>query len=159
MGGPLELVALAIFFIWLVILTFSFFSYKRHYDLLISDVTKESLTSVLDRMLGDLQVAKKDIANLSSQCDKIEKDGSLHIQKIGLLRFNPFKDTGGDQSFILSLVDAHSTGVVISGLYSRSGTRWYAKKVVEGKGFEHELSDDETKAIQLAKTIGKDHAK
>jgi len=90
---------------------------------------------------------------------RLKIDGSLHIQKIGLVRFNPFKDTGGDQSFILSLLDAHNTGVVISGLYSRTGTRWYAKKVVVGKGSEHELSDEEVKAVHQARIIGKEHGK
>ncbi|CAN5155937.1 hypothetical protein BH09PAT1_BH09PAT1_3700 [soil metagenome] len=159
MLGIVPLIVLGIFFLWLIGLTFVMILYKRHYDLLISGVTKESLTSVLDKILGDLQLTKKDIANLTTQYDKIEEDSSLHIQKIGLVRFNPFKDTGGDQSFILSLLDAHNTGVVISGLYSRSGTRWYAKKVVLGKGFEHELSDEEVKAIHQAKHIGKEHGK
>lgn len=159
MLGVVPLIVLGIFFIWLIALTFIVILYKRHYDYLIRDVTKESLTAVLDKMLGELQLAKKDIANLSIQYDKIEKDSSLHIQKIGLVRFNPFKDTGGDQSFILSLLDAHNTGVVISGLYSRTGTRWYAKKVIDGRGFEHELSGEEMKAIHQAKTIGKEHGK
>lgn len=132
---------------------------KRHYDGLVSGVTPESLTSILDRILGDLKLAKKDIASLSEMCARIDEDGQRHIQKIGLLRFNPFKDTGGDQSFIISLVDSYNTGVVISGLYSRSGTRWYAKQVIDGKGVEHELSDEEAKAIHLAKKIQKNHDK
>jgi len=159
MQGVIELLLLGIFFLWLIGLTLFVLLYKRHYDRLIIGVTKESLSSVLDKILGDLNVAKKDIANLSTQCDRIEKDGSLHIQKIGLLRFNPFKDTGGDQSFILSLLDAHNTGVVISGLYSRTGTRWYAKKIKEGLGMDHELSDEEIKAIHQSRTIGKEHGK
>lgn len=159
MLGVVPLIVLGIFFIWLIVLTFIVILYKRHYDLLIRDVTKESLTTVLDKILGELQLTKKDIANLTTAYDKIERDSSLYIQKIGLVRFNPFKDTGGDQSFILSLLDAHNTGVVISGLYSRSGTRWYAKKVIDGKGFEHELSDEELKAVHQAKTFGKEHGK
>lgn len=83
----------------------------------------------------------------------IEKDGQLHIQKIGLLRFNPFKDTGGDQSFILSLINGQESGVVITALYSRSGTRWYAKRVASGKGIEHELSEDEKKSLAMAKEM------
>ena len=76
-----------------------------------------------------------------------------------MLRFNPFKDTGGDQSFIISLVDSYNTGVVISGLYSRSGTRWYAKQVIDGKGVEHELSTEENKAIHLARIVEKNDEK
>lgn len=105
----------------------------------------------MENLLRDVATSKKDIDYLKSYCDKIQKEGLLHIQKIGLVRFNPFKDTGGDQSFILSLVDGNDTGVIISGLYARSGTRWYAKKVVKGKSAEHELSDEERRALKEAK--------
>lgn len=94
---------------------------------------------------------KKDIEMLRVFCDRIEKEGEFHIQKVGLLRFNPFKDTGGDQSFILTLVDKNDTGVIISGLHSRSGVRWYAKKVENGKALEHELSEEEKKALGQAR--------
>jgi len=127
---------------------------SSHYNALIKGTNARTLQAVLEGILKDVDVAKKDIANLSKQCDTIEKEGKLHIQKIGLLRFNPFKDTGGDQSFILALVDSVNTGVVISGLYSRSGTRWYAKKVKNGKGVEHTLSDDEQKALSQATKLG-----
>ena len=150
-----EIVLTAIFFIWLLVLTVLFYRLQSHYNAITRGSHQRNLQTILDSILKELDVAKKDIANLTEKCDKIEKDGMLHIQKIGLLRFNPFKDTGGDQSFILALVDATNTGVVISGLYSRSGTRWYAKKVVAGKGIEHELSQDEKKALDMAKTIGK----
>ena len=106
----------------------------------------------MENLLKDVNTSRTDIDYLKSYCDKIQKEGLLHIQKIGLVRFNPFKDTGGDQSFILSLVDGNDTGVIISGLYARSGTRWYAKKVVKGKSVEHELSDEEKKALSQAKS-------
>jgi hypothetical protein len=123
----------------------------RHYNTLIEGVHKKTLEEVLTTMTRGLQIAKKDIDQLITRCDTIEKRQQFHIQKIGLLRFNPFKDTGGDQSFILALLDAKDTGVVITALYSRSGTRWYAKKVAKGKGLEHELSEEEKKALKIAK--------
>lgn len=126
-----------------------------HYNKLIEASGGAGLKSLLDGVLKETAENKKDIANLRTYCDKIEEEGHFHIQKVGLLRFNPFKDTGGDQSFILSLVDATDTGVIISGLYSRSGLRWYAKKVENGKGAEHELSAEEKKALGEAGKIDK----
>jgi hypothetical protein len=120
---------------------------------LTANVNRKTLEAVLTNIVRDLHSAKKDIVQLTDRCATIEKDGLYHIQKIGLLRFNPFKDTGGDQSFILALLDAKETGVVITALYSRSGTRWYAKKVIEGKGAEHDLSEDEKKALKLANNV------
>lgn len=148
------IVVSVLFFVWALILTILFLNLKKHYNGLTKGSHQGNLQTILDTLLKEVHVAKKDIATVSEKCDKIEKDGRLHIQKIGLLRYNPFKDTGGDQSFVLALVDATDTGVVLSGLYSRSGTRWYAKKVVAGKGIEHDLSTEEKKALSLAKTVG-----
>lgn len=143
-------VGLGIAFLWSLLLTLQFLKLRNHYNMLVSGVNKKTLEAVLTTIVKDVHEAKKGIAHLSARCDTIEKEQLFHIQKIGLLRFNPFKDTGGDQSFILALLDAVDTGVVITALYSRSGTRWYAKRVVNGKGAEHELSGDEKNALKLA---------
>ncbi len=140
----------AVIFVWLAALTFFFWRVLQHYNRLTKGVSNKNLKTILEELLNDAQVQKKDIDYLKDYSLKLERDGLLHIQKVGLVRFNPFKDTGGDQSFVLSLVDGKDTGVIISGLYSRSGTRWYAKKVVEGKAVEHELSEEEKKALKEA---------
>lgn len=144
---------LLVLILWLATITFFYLRLSSHYNKLTQGTSRENLQTILENLLAKTHLAAKDIDHLKKRCDTIEKDGSLHIQKIGLLRFNPFNDTGGDQSFILALLDGHDAGVVISGLYSRSGTRWYAKKVHRGHGVEHELSKEELKAITSAKSI------
>lgn len=136
---------------WLGGLTYFFWRLFIHYNNLTKGSSSHSLQTILDGILKETQTSKKNIDKLQEQYATIEKQGQFHIQKIGLLRFNPFKDTGGDQSFILSLLDGKETGVVISGLYSRAGTRWFAKKISNGKGVEYELSDEEKRAIKEAK--------
>ena len=151
MDSNFLLVSFFIIFLWLFIISFFLFKALSHYNKLGKGLTDKNFKSLMENLLKDVSINRKDINYLKSYCDKIQKEGLLHIQKIGLVRFNPFKDTGGDQSFILSLTDGNDTGVIISGLYSRSGTRWYAKKVVKGKSVEHELSDEEKKALSQAK--------
>lgn len=144
---------LVVIILWLAFLSFVFYRMLSHYNKIAVAANGEGFKSLLDSVLKSSAQNKKDIEKLVEYCDRIEKDGHFHIQKVGLLRFNPFKDTGGDQSFILSLVDKNNTGVIISGLYSRSGLRWYAKKVEMGRGVEHELSDDEKKALKEAGSL------
>lgn len=148
MSYPLQLVAIAILSLWLLTLTIIYWRILSHYNRLTKGVHTKSLAAILSEMLHLIDAHKKDIEIVQRRCDTIEKESLLSLQKIGLLRFNPFKDTGGEQSFILSLLNGTNTGIVISALYSRSGTRWYAKKVVEGKGIEVELSDEEKKALK-----------
>lgn len=136
--------------IWIAVLTYFFWTLSAHYNNLVKTTNKKTLQAAIDTMLEDINLARKDIAKLSKTCDTIIEEGKLHIQKVGLIRFNPFKETGGDQSFILALLDDNDNGVVLSGLYSRSGMRWYAKKIKNGKGMEHSLSDEEKEAIRQA---------
>ncbi|HYM64885.1 MAG TPA: DUF4446 family protein [Candidatus Sulfotelmatobacter sp.] len=143
--------AFAVVFVWLLGLTLFFWRILVHYNHLSKGVSAKSLKTVLEDLIKDVDLSKKDIDSLKDFTLKLDKEGQLHIQKVGLLRFNPFKDTGGDQSFILSLIDGNENGVIISGLYSRSGTRWYAKTVKNGKGIEHELSEEEKRALKEAK--------
>lgn len=142
-------ILLAIIIIWLAVISYYLSRSVKHYHVLTKGVNKKSMDIVLENIVREVSLAKRNISQLNLRCDTIEKNETFHIQKIGLLRFNPFKDTGGDQSFILTLRDANETGVVITGLHSRSGLRWYVKKVVNGKSMEHELSEEEQKALKL----------
>ena len=71
------------------------------------------------------------------------------LQWLGVLRFNPFDDVGGDQSFALALVDGYGNGVVISSLHMRDVTRVYAKPLKKWEA-EHHLTDEEKQAIANA---------
>lgn len=155
MTDQLLFVGLLIIVIWLIYITLSLRKLRANFITITQGGGKKNLDDVLSAVVTDINTSKKDIAHLIARCDRIEKDERYHLQKIGLLRFNPFKDTGGDQSFILALVDAHDTGIVVTALYSRTGTRWYTKKVHRGKGVDLELSEEEKKAIKMAELPNK----
>ncbi len=69
--------------------------------------------------------------------------------RFSLLRFNPFSDTGGEQSFVLSLLDGGGNGILLTSLHGRGTTRFYAKRVIAGKT-DQELSAEEKKALSEA---------
>ena len=153
MPTPLIIATLGLILIWLAILSFILYRTVSQYNSLGKGVSKENLSTILEKVLANLDLSKKDIAQIISRCDNIEKEALLHTQKIGLVRFNPFSDTGGDQSFILSLLNGKSDGLLISILHGRTGTRWYEKKIKEGRGIDQELSDEEKSAVKGAKAI------
>ena|SRR3990167_5630252 len=101
----------------------------------------------LDR-LEDSQKSLREIKEiLESQGAAAQK----YFQKVGIVRFNPFADSGGDQSFSLSLLDGHGSGFVISSLHTRQETRIYLKPVLGGKAVGFVLSKEEEQAIKVAK--------
>ncbi|HEY8657175.1 MAG TPA: DUF4446 family protein [Candidatus Limnocylindria bacterium] len=107
----------------------------------------------LDEIL-DAQVQQA--ASLSGRVDALvrlqqELDTALQrsIQRVGVVRFNPFPDTGGDQSFAIALLDKIGNGLVISSLHSRADTRVFAKQIANGRS-RYPLSDEEQDAIKAA---------
>lgn len=87
--------------------------------------------------------------NLSERLEDLRKESKFSVQKLGIVRFNPFSEVGGDQSFSIALLDGNDNGIVITSLYSREGNRVFAKPIKKGKS-EYSLSEEETKAIQRA---------
>lgn len=138
-------------FLWLVILSFFLLKILRHYQRLTSGITKKDLKTVLEKILKDVKENEKQIKEVLKKSQEIEEKGTFHIQKIGFLRYNPFKTTGGDQSFILSLLDEYDDGVVITSLHSRETTRIYAKPVKGGEAEKYKLSTEEKRVIKGAK--------
>ena len=130
-----------IFFIWLIFLTGIVLKTKAHYNNLISKTKKQKIDEILDELLIFNKKAKEDL-------EIIKKESSLHIQKVGLVRFNPFEKMGGEKSFVISFLNYENSGIVINFIYTRDGLRVYSKKVKDGKGEEYNLSEEEKKAIE-----------
>jgi len=84
---------------------------------------------------------------------EVAEETKSHLQKMGFVRFNPFSDTGGDQSFCLAILDGQDNGIVISSLHSREQTRVYAKEIVAGKPKGVELSKEEREALKKATQV------
>jgi len=110
-----------------------------------------SLAAVLDAHLDKVFALAREVDELNVRTAVAESNLRRSFQRVGLVRFNPFEDTGGNQSFALALLDANGDGLVLSSLHSRSGTRVYAKAVTGGRS-EAALSEEETRAVREALT-------
>lgn len=107
------------------------------------------LEDVLGAHLDRVHVLGREVERLIARTGRLESVAPRAFQHVGLVRFNPFEDTGGNQSFALALLDAAGNGWVLSSLHARSGTRVYAKAIHEGRS-DGALSDEEAAAIKQA---------
>ena len=135
--------------IWLSVLTFVFGRLVARYRLLARGSTRESWESILKKILKEENLNATEIADITERVSRLEKEGLTHIQKVGMVRFNPFDETGGDNSFTLCLLDGNFDGVLLTGLHTREKTRIYAKKLENGKS-RLMLSKEEKEAIEGA---------
>jgi hypothetical protein len=122
---------------------------RRRLDLLTRGEEGRSLDAVLDAHLDKVYAVARELDELQARAAVQEAVGRRSIQRVGLVRFNPFEDTGGNQSFALALVDGVGAGFVVSSLHSRTGTRVYAKAVLDGRS-DGALSEEESEALRRA---------
>ena len=106
----------------------------------------------LKEVLDYLKKLEENFEKASKEIENLQKEGRFSIQKVGIIRFNPFSEVGGDQSFSLAILDADDNGIVITSLYTREENRVYGKPIKRGAS-EYSLSVEEKEAISKAKGI------
>ena len=108
-----------------------------------------SLEAILDAHLDKVFQVGRELDEIAARAAVLEANGRRAFQRIGLVRFNPFEETGGNQSFAVALLDANGDGFVLSSLHARAGTRVYAKALTGGQA-DGALSEEEAEALRRA---------
>lgn len=130
----------AIFLFWLLLLTLTLFWVIWQGKKIKGSVSSKDFRSV-ERLVREIEEVKEELA--------------FNLKKIGLVRYNPFAETGGEQSFSLALTDERGNGLVLSNLHHRESARIYIKVLKQGQATSLELSEEEKKAVKLAEKFGK----
>jgi hypothetical protein len=110
----------------------------------------KDLEAIMLQQAEDLVAMDKDIQELFGISNRIHRLALRSIHKVGMLRFNPFKEVGSNQSFSIALLDGKDSGAVISSLHTREGARVYAKPIVHGNSQSFPLTEEEKQAIHAA---------
>jgi hypothetical protein len=121
----------------------------RRIDGLTRGEQGRSLEAILDAHLDKVFEVSRSLDEMDARAEAVAANSRRSLQRIGLVRFNPFEDTGGNQSFAVALLDGNGTGFVLSSLHARAGTRVYAKAVSSGRT-EGALSAEEMEAVRQA---------
>lgn len=108
-----------------------------------------SIDEMLKKYIESVEKVESKNNELASYCNKIDTEKDKCLQKVGLVRYNAFKDTGSDLSFALAILDKYNNGIVLNGIYSREMSNIYAKPIENGKS-TYTLSEEEKEAINKA---------
>lgn len=129
-----------------------FFLYTRvkqvttSYKQLTKNVEPGNLENLLKQYIKNVENNNELLHTLQSALQTIKKQNRNHLQKVGFKRYNPFQETGGDQSFVLAVLDDNNNGFIISSLHQRDVTRVYSKRISDGKA-ENKLSKEEADVL------------
>ena len=111
--------------------------------------TEKSLAELVVGQGTSIESLRDRLDGMHEVVGTLEKAVARSVQYVGLVRYNPFQEAGGDQSFALALLDKNRDGVIISSLHGRTSTRFYAKPVKAGAS-HISLSEEEMQALQQA---------
>ena len=134
---------------WIAYLEYRYQKLVGSFRLLMTGRGGTDLEATLMDFVARMDRVEKLAHSMSERVDAVQVQQPYHVQHVGVVRFNPFPDKGGDQSFVVAFLDAHSDGVVITSLSSRVDTRIYAKPVIGGQS-TYTLNDEEKQAIARA---------
>lgn len=146
--------ALAICFLLFVLTLIIYIRQRKllaRYRRLLNGESAQDLESLLLEQEQMIKSLEAQVADLKRLTNSYSREAKKHVQKVGMVRFNAFPDTGSDLSFAIALLDGEDNGVVLSSLYGRAESRIYAKPI-QGGTSTYKLSDEEKEAIQKARS-------
>jgi hypothetical protein len=152
-------VLITILFAWNICLSFIWLKQRRFFSQFTQGISKNDLKTILKNIAASLKTTEAELAILDKNIKQIRKDDIYHFQRLGFVRFNPFSDTGGDQSFCICLLDQNNCGFVITSFHSREQTRIYAKSIINGRCEQSELSKEESEAVKHALDSKPNHSR
>ena len=148
-GAAALLLACVSLLVWVASLQRSELRLRRRLRRVLADGESAGLDELLDRQQRSIVSLGERLDAMNKLHHELEEITHRTIQKVGVIRYNPFNDTGGDQSFAIALLDSLGNGIVVSSLHSRTDTRVFAKPVQAGRS-RYQLSDEEQEAIRKA---------
>lgn len=108
-----------------------------------------NIEEMLQKYITKVEEVNEKNEEIINYCSRLDKEISLCIKKVGMVRYSAFKDTGSDLSFALALLNDNNDGVLLNGIYSREMSNIYAKQVIQGKT-NVKISDEEKQALEIA---------
>jgi hypothetical protein len=143
------LLAVLVFGLWLLVVHLQTRRLHTRLESIFAGVSNENTVRMLAEYMNVVRASARTVQHVKSEHEQLAALMPTVIRHVGLVRFSPFHDTGGDQSFALALLDGKGDGVVLTTLHSRSDSRAYAKPIEAGAS-PYALTPEEIEAIDRA---------
>lgn len=134
---------IAIIVLWIILIEYRL---KKFF----AGTKASNLEEVMNILGRDNTLIKESQKEVMSHLVEVDKRLDKSIRNIKTVRFNPFIEAGGNQSFAISFLNDEGDGVVISSLYARDRMSIFAKPINKG-GSEFELTEEEREVLEKSK--------
>lgn len=119
------------------------------YESFLGGSSKNTIEALLLDYVGKVNKVESLYDTLSADITKIDEKTASCLQKVGMVRYNPFPDVGGNLSYALAILNERDDGILINSLYNRDGSYAYGKPVLGGH-CDYTLSKEEQEALEIA---------
>ena len=113
----------------------------------------KSLDAALETKLDSLNNISDVNESMNERILRLENSLNRSYQKIGVVKYDAFKEMGGKLSFAYALLNNSDNGFIINSIYSKEGCYNYVKEIIKGESFLP-LGDEEAEALETAKQYG-----
>ncbi|MDD4409596.1 MAG: DUF4446 family protein [Candidatus Pacebacteria bacterium] len=107
---------------------------------------KKAITTI-EEASDYIEKLEKRMSELEERLSQDEEKSNLFFEKFELIRYNPFNEVGGDQSFSLAFMNNEDDGFVFTSIYTKDGNRLYAKPIKKGSS-SYQLSEEEEDIVK-----------
>lgn len=140
-----------IMFIMCIVLLAKCSSMKRRYESFMSDSEGRSLEEAFQKKFENMDYINEKLKEVDVRLNGIDLDLLKAYQKIGVVKYDAFKEIGGTLSFVLTLLTKQNDGFILNSMHSNTeGCYTYIKEVRAGEVFVT-LSEEESQSLEMAK--------
>lgn len=143
-------IAVLVLFVVLVVLAWRLWVVEKRFRRFMQGKDGSSLEHLMNEVVrGTEEIFRRQEAAKGDRKVITEKLSQC-LRHPATVRFNPFQDSGGNQSFATAFLNEQGDGVIVSSLYAHGKTSIFAKPV---KGFAsaHELTEEEQQVLSETK--------
>ena len=126
-------------------------SMRKKYKIFMNGENGKNLEKAILEKFAAIDFLEENVDQIYKQIKAISSQLTTAYQKIGLVKYDAFKEIGGKLSFVLVLLTEDNNGFILNSMHStKEGCYTYAKEVVNGEAFVI-LSEEEQQALEEAK--------
>ena len=154
-GIDSDILVIILFVLWIVsfvillVLLVRYNAIKASYTMFMKGSDGESLEEQIGSLFNDIAVLKLSSEKNRNDIRKIIENLRDTYQRVGIVKYDAFKEMGGKLSFSIALLNDNKTGFILNSVHSSDGCYVYTKEIINGE-CAISLGEEEKKALMLA---------
>lgn len=121
----------------------------KRYEKFMRGKSAENLADALEENFQQMERLE-----ISHQKNELKMDNALNnitstFHKLGIVKYDAFKEMGGNLSFALCMLDDNNTGFILNTMHGRDSSYSYIKEIIKGEAYAT-LGEEEKEALDKA---------